>query len=298
MGRTKGITVINAAKKTVQGFEQMYAQLQQKVELGGLSASTLNNYGRCIAKIALHFKSLPTELEEIQINGYLQNLSHGPAPSISYFKHTVYGLRFLFRVFNMDDKAIRLPSLKRSDKLPTVLSKQECKTLFKAGRILKHRILLCLVYSAGLRSHEVRNLKLADVDFQRMTIHVRMAKNNKDRYLPLSPTLVKGLKKYLEAYQPKTWLFNGKDIGSKLSAKGVQWTMKETLKRSGIIKPATIHSLRHSYATHLLEMGVDIDTVSKLLGHAHLTTTIIYLHVARLGGSNRFSPFDSLYTTS
>jgi len=271
MGRTKGVTVIHTAKKTVEGFEQMYAQLQQKVELGELSASTLNNYGRCIAKIALHFKTLPTKLEEIQINGYLQNLSHGPAPSISYFKHTVYGLRFLFRVFDMDDKAIRLPSLKRSDKLPTVLSQQECKTLFKSGRILKHRILLCLVYSAGLRSHEVRNLKLADVDFQRMTIHVRMAKNIKDQYLPLSSTLVNGLKKYLE---------------------------KETLKRSGIIKPATIHTLRHSYATHLLEMGVDIDTVSKLLGHAHLTTTIIYLHVARLGGSNRFSPFDRLYVTS
>ena len=138
MGRTKGVTVINTAKRTVPGFEQMYAQLEQKVQLGGLSDSTLNNYGRCIAKIALHFKALPTELEEVQINGYLQNLSHGPAPSISYFKHTVYGLRFLFRVFDMDDKAIRLPSLKKSDKLPTVLSKLECKALFKA----------CLLYTS------------------------------------------------------------------------------------------------------------------------------------------------------
>ena len=125
MGRTKGITVITTAKRTVPGFEQMYRQLQQKVELGGLSASTLENYGRCIAKIALHFKALPTELEEIQINGYLQNLSHGPAPSISYFKHTVYGLRFLFRVFDLNDKAIRLPSLKRSDRMSLTYARQE-----------------------------------------------------------------------------------------------------------------------------------------------------------------------------
>ncbi len=295
MRKSKSRTVIDRAKMEVNGFMTMYARLEQKVQLGGMSESTLNNYGRCIAKISLHFKRLPTELEEEQINGYLQSLTHGSAPSRSYFKHTVYGLRFLFRIFDLEDRAIRLPNLKRSNKLPVVLSTAECRVLFKSGRLLKHRILLCLVYSAGLRSQEVRNLKLNDIDFDRLTIHIRQTKYNKDRYVPLSPLLIAGLRKYITACCPKVYLFNGSQMASKLSPNGVQWAMKETLKRSGIAKQATAHTLRHSYATHLLEYGMDIDTVSKLLGHAHLTTTLIYLHVARLGGSNRFSPFDKLY---
>jgi len=295
MERRKKWTIIDRAKDEVNGFTEMYSRLEQKVVLGGLSSSTLSNYGRCIAKISLHFYCTPIELEEEQINGYLQGLVQGEGPSKSYFKHTVYGLRFLFRIYGKEDRAIRLPNLKRQNNLPVVLSKLECKRLFKSGRILKHRVMLSLIYSAGLRSKEVRNLKLPDIDYDRMMIHIRKTKYNKDRYVPLSKLMKKGLKRYVEAYCPKGYLFNGKAIGSKLSARGVQWAMKETVKRAGIKKDATSHSLRHSYATHLLEYGVDIDTVSKLLGHAHLTTTLIYLHVARLGGSDRFSPFDRLY---
>ena len=295
METIKSSRIIDTAKREVTDFRSMFKRLEQKVMLGGLSNSTLLNYGRCIAKISLHFKCIPTQLDEEQVNGYLQHLLIGQKPSRSYFKHTVYGLRFLFRIYDLEDRIIKLPSLKRENKLPVVLSPKECKQLFAAGRILKHRILLCLVYSAGLRSKEVRNLKLADIDFDRLMIHIRQTKYNKDRYVPLSPLIVGGLRKYMAAYHPKEYLFNGKVIGSPLSARGVQWTMKETLKRTQINKQATIHSLRHSYATHLLEFGMDVDTLSKLLGHAHLTTTLIYLHVARLKGSDRFSPFDRIY---
>ena len=107
--------------------------------------------------------------------------------------------------------------------------------------------------------------------------------------------MARGLVKYKAAYHPHKYVFNGKTPGEPLSARGVQWAMRETLKLSGIQKEATIHSLRHSYATHALEMGMNIDTLSKLLGHAHLTTTMIYLHVARLGGGQVFSPFDRIY---
>lgn len=295
MEKIKSSRIIDEAKREVREFATMYQRLEQKVLLGGLSNSTLLNYGRCIAKISLYFKCIPTQLDEAQINGYLQYLLTGLKPSRSYFKHTVYGLRFLFRMHDMEDRIIKLPSLKRDNKLPVVLSIQECKRLFAAGRILKHRVLLSLVYSAGLRSKEVRNLRISDIDFDRQMIHIRQTKYNKDRYVPLSPLMAKGLRKYLSAYHPKDYLFNGKRIGSSLSAKGVQWAMRETVKRAKITKQVTIHSLRHSYATHLLEFGMDIDTLSKLLGHAHLTTTLIYLHVARLKGSHRFSPFDRLY---
>ncbi|MDB4539482.1 tyrosine-type recombinase/integrase, partial [Saprospiraceae bacterium] len=162
-------------------------------------------------------------------------------------------------------------------------------------KILKHRILLCMVYSSGLRSKEVRELQISDVDMDRKMVHIRETKYNKDRYVPLSDKMIVGLKKYLKAYTPKKYLFNGKSRGSKYSAHGVQWAMRETVKRAGIKKNVTIHSLRHSYATHLLEYGMDVDTLRKLLGHKHLNTTLVYLHVARLGGSNLFSPFDKLY---
>lgn len=297
MENIKSSRIIDQAKNEVNGFVSMFERLEQKVMLGGLSNSTLLNYGRCIAKISLHFKSIPIHLDEEQINGYLQHLLLGHKPSRSYFKHTVYGLRFLFRMHDLEDRIIKLPTIKRDNKLPVVLSTQECKTLFAAGRILKHRILLCLIYSAGLRSKEVRNLRLTDVDFDRLTIHIRQTKYNKDRYLPLSPLLAIGLRKYIDAYNPKCFLFNGKDIASRLSAKGLQWIMRETLKLAGINKEATLHTLRHSYATHLLEYGMDIDTLRQLLGHEHLSTTLIYLHVARLQGSHRYSPFDKLYPT-
>lgn len=293
----KSQTIIDRAKDEVKGFSPMYAKLEQKVKLGGLSDSTLTNYGRCIAKISVHFKCPAHELEEEQINGYLQHLLTTDKPSRSYFKHTIYGLRFLFRVFGREDKALRLPSLKRSSPLPVVLSQKECKCLFRSGRILKHRVMLSLIYSAGLRSQEVRNLKWSDIDFDRKVIHIRKTKYNKDRYVPLSELMVRGLHRYREACSPKNYVFNGKSIGSKLSPRGVQWAMKEAVKNAGITKEVTVHSLRHSYATHLLEYGLDIDTVRKLLGHAHLTTTMVYLHVARLQSVDAFSPFDRLYSS-
>jgi len=295
MEKIRSSRTIDLAKKEVKGFSSMFAQLEQKVLLGGLSTSTLFNYGRCIAKISLHFKRIAIDLEEEQINGYLQHLLTGNRPSKSYFKHTVYGLRYLFRIFDREDKVVKLPSLKHKNKLPVVLNHSECKLLFRSGKILKHRVMLSLIYSAGLRSQEVRNLKLFDIDYGRMMIHIRQTKYNKDRYVPLSSYMVRGLRKYINAYHPKEYLFNGKSIGSKLSPRGVQWAMKQAVKVAGISKAATVHTLRHSFATHLLEYGMDIDTLRKLLGHAHLTTTMVYLHVARLGSSQVFSPFDRLY---
>ena len=295
METLKSSKIIDRAKDEVTGFNSMFEKLEQKVILGGLSNSTLLNYGRCIAKISLHFKCVATQLEEEQINGYLQQLLMGDKPSKSYFKHTVYGLRFLFRMHDLEDRIIKLPSMKNEAKLPVVLSPNECILLFNAGKILKHRVLLAFIYSAGLRLMEVRNLKIRDVDFDRMMIHIQQTKYNKDRYVPLSPLMARGLKKYLTAYNPKEYFFNGKAVGKQLSAKGVQWPMREAVKAAGISKKASVHTLRHSYATHLLEQGMDVDTLRKLLGHSHLATTLIYLHVARLNNSTQFSPFDKLY---
>jgi len=154
----------------------MFEKLEQKVILGGMSKATLLNYGRCIANISLHFQIRAIELDEMQINGYLQHLLMGDRPSKSYFKHTVYGLRILFRIHDLQDKIIKLPSIKNDTKLPFVLSISECKLLFKSARMLKHRVLLALFYSARLRLLDVCNLKISDVDFDRLMIHIRETK--------------------------------------------------------------------------------------------------------------------------
>lgn len=273
----------------------MYQDLLRKIRLNGQSESTLRNYGRCIAKLALYFGCSPLEIPDEQINDYLLLLRDRQNPSLSYFKHTVYGLRYAFRLVGREDRAIRLPSIKRIKDLPSVLSRQECRRLFCAPKLLKHRILLCLSYSGGLRISELVKLKLSDIDFDRMQIHIRQSKYNKDRYVPLSTYIAQGLQKYLEAYQPKTWVFNAKKPGFPLTLKAVQWVVRTYTKEAGIAKKVSLHTLRHSYATHLLEDGLDLYSIQKLLGHAHISTTMVYLHVAKTLPQRAHSPFDTLY---
>jgi site-specific recombinase XerD len=270
--------------------------LEQQVVLRGQSTSTLNNYIRRIALISLHFEKLPHTIDEDELNEYLVALARDPkSPSRSSFKHMVYGLRYYYRLLGMNDKAIALPSLKRDTKLPVILNRSELKELFSAPTLLKHRVLLSLIYSAGLRGREVINLRFSDIDFERKTIHIRQSKYKKDRIVPLSPTIAKGLKKYLQAEHPFNWFFNGKQPGSQYSVKGLSWVMREALKKTSITKDVSLHSLRHTYATHLLEEGVNIVTLKELLGHSDITTTMIYLHVAQCELIRPHSPFDTLY---
>jgi len=207
----------------------------------------------------------------------------------------VYGLRFYFRHIGDNKRAIRLPSLKKDTRFPIILNRGELIELFSAPTLLKHRIVLTLIYSAGLRGQEVINLKISDIDFERKTIHIRQSKYKKDRIVPLSDYMAQGLKKYIEAEHPHIYLFNGKGPDSQYSTRGLSWVMRQALKRTGIQKEVNLHSLRHSYATHLLEEGVNIVTVKELLGHAHITTTMIYLHVAQLPIVPAHSPLDTLY---
>ena len=294
--KKKSFTIVERAELSVKGFDQVKKKLEQQVELRGQSQSTLNNYIRRIALISLHFKRLPHQISEDEINEYLVGLARDPkSPSRSSFKHMVYGLRYYYRLLGMNKKAIALPALKGDTKLPIILNRAELKELFNTPKTLKHRVVLALIYSAGLRGQEVINLKLGDIDFERMTIHIRQSKYKKDRIVPLSIYIAKGLKKYLQAYQPKEWLFNGKQIGSQYSVKGLSWVMREALKHTSIKKKVNLHTLRHTYATHLLEEGVNIVSLKELLGHATITTTMIYLHVAQCELIKPHSPLDRLY---
>lgn len=289
-------TILERAKIAVPEFEKVMDKLSSQVTLRGQSESTLKNYTRRLALLVIHFNRLPEKVSEDEINEYLVALARNPkSPSRSSFKHMVYGLRYYYRLLGMNKKAIALPSLKQDTKLPVILNRSELKELFKAPKLLKQRVVLSLIYSAGLRGQEVINLKISDIDFERMTIHIRQSKYKKDRIVPLSFAMVKGLKKYLKAENPHIWLFNGKDASGKYSTRGLSWVMRENLKKTSITKEVNLHSLRHSYATHLLEEGVDIVSVKNLLGHADVTTTMIYLHVAQCQHIKPHSPFDTLY---
>lgn len=289
-------TIVERAIAVVPDFKRVIAKLDQQVTLRGQSQSTLNNYIRRIALFVIHFEKLPEQVDEEEINEYLVAQARDPkSPSRSTFKHTVYGLRYYYRLLGMNKQAIALPSLKQDTKLPVILNRAELKELFAAPTLLKQRIVLTLIYSAGLRGQEVINLKIGDVDFERMTIHIRQSKYKKDRIVPLSSNMAIGLKKYLKAENPHIWLFNGKEPASKYSMRGLSWVMRENLKKTSITKRVNLHSLRHTYATHLLEEGINIVTLKELLGHAEITTTMIYLHTAQCEHIKPHSPFDTLY---
>lgn len=288
----------------VTGFREQLQKFEKNLSVLGRSRSTYLNYSRHLAAMALHFECLPNELDEDQINDYLFLLQRQHnTPSASYFKHTVYGLRALFKVEGKSCDHIHLPSIKAPKKLPIVLSKQEVWRLLKAPELLKHKILIGLLYGCGLRCFESRNIKLSDLDFDRKMLHVREGKGKKDRYVPLSEHLIRGLRLYIENERPNEWLFNGQpnydrsggDFDSRYSQKGVQFAVRQAAKKAGIIKHVNVHTLRHTYATHLLEDGMDIMSLKDLLGHECIDTTLVYLHIAQSGRRKPFSPLDTLF---
>jgi len=296
MRKKSGFTIVEQASVLVPEFENVVRKLELQVVLRGQSKSTLKNYSQRIAQFVVYFGKLPEQIEPDEINEYLVALARDPrSPSRSSFKHMVYGLRYYYRLLGMNKNSIALPSIKQDTKLPVILNRQELKELFAAPTLLKQRVVLTLIYSAGLRGQEVINLKISDIDLERKTIHIRQSKYKKDRIVPLAESMAVGLKKYLKAENPHIWLFNGKEPDGRYSVKGLSWVMRDNLKKTSITKDVNLHSLRHAYATHLLEQGVNIVTLKELLGHADITTTMIYLHIAQCDLVKAHSPLDRLY---
>lgn len=274
----------------------MYQKLEQKVLLSGLSKATLKSYGRSIAHVSLFFHKIPLELTDEVINEYLLEIKSSKSPSETYFKHTVYGLRYLFRLFGREDRAISLPPIARSKKLPVILNRKEVVHLLKTPKLLKHRVLLGLTYAAGLRLFEVAAVRLADIDRVRKTVFVEEGKNGKSRYVPIEDNIIRGLDTYITACQPKHYLFNGQKKGEPMSKRGIQYIMRQTVKNSDIQKEVSLHTLRHSYATHFLEDTGDVFSLKENLGHAMIDTTLLYVHiVGALPRSGAYSPMSRLF---
>ena len=288
-------TTLMKAKTLVPGFKEAFSRFEERLVLDQCSKSMFSNYGRNLAHLALHFGRVPHAVSVDEINTYLYRLTVHENYSVSFFKQSVFGLRFWFRLFDMESSALQMPVIKKEKTLPTVLSKEECKLLFAVSRSLKHRFLLAFAYAGGLRMNELRMLKIVDVDLQRKQIHIRQGKGKKDRYVILSEFIALRFQKYLDAVKPQVYLFEGLTPGDVMGERSIQYVINEALKKSGIQKAVSMHTLRHSFATHLLEDGVDIYSIQRLLGHSDIRTTIVYLHVAQVIPKVAHSPLDTLY---
>ncbi|MDL2222434.1 site-specific integrase [Parabacteroides sp. OttesenSCG-928-N08] len=289
-------SLVQQAVEEIPGFLQSYTNFSKKLYLKQKSSSTIDHYTRCVAHLCLYCKKLPEMMTAEEVDDYLVYMLKQGA-SRSQFKHILCGLRWYFKINALAWLAVSLPSIPRSQPLPVVLSYQECKRLFHSPDDLKHKVFLSLVYSAGLRAQEVRNLRLEDIDFDRKMIHIRNSKYRKDRYVPLSDHIIRGLKKYYAQCNPKVYCFNSKEIGKPLTRNTAQWIMRDAVKKAGITKHATLHTLRHSYATHLLEMGMNIRQLMSLMGHSNIESTMVYLHLINSETAQTFSPFDRIWNT-
>ena len=269
--------------------EQLLADLQLK----GIKPRTQHNYLREADNLAQYFGKSPEELQESEIKDYLLHLLHDKKVSEGTFRFYVAALKALYRTLNREWLVEKICYPKRKKTLPVVLDLSEVEALFAVTENIKHKAILMIIYSSGLRISEAANLKITDIDSKRMMVRVQQGKGSKDRYTILSKTALEQLRQYWRQYRPKEWLFEGSN-DTHLSLTSIWQIFHDAKKRAGITKPVSPHSLRHSFATHLVEAGTSLHHVQLLLGHRSPTTTTVYLHVSRLNLAQVTSPLDKV----
>jgi site-specific recombinase XerD len=263
------------------------------LQLSGAKPSTQRAYLREAENLAKYFNKSPEQLGEDELKEYLLHMMKERHLSEGTFRFYVAGLKFLYRTTLKREWAvekIRYPRAKR--RLPVVLDLSEVQSLFSVTKNLKHKAILMMTYASGLRVSETARLKLTDIDSKRMTVRVTQGKGGKDRYSILSQTTLEHLRQYWRKYHPQEWLFPGAKEKDHLSTNSIQQLFYKAKKQAGITKPASVHTLRHSFATHLIEAGTSLHHVQMLLGHRSPTTTTVYLHVSRLNLAQVISPLD------
>ncbi len=230
-------------------------------------------------------------IDELMILKYIQSLIQ-KGVSDSYVNQSVNAIKFYYEVVKeMPNRFYTINAPKRPETLPKVLAKEDVMRMIKRVRNIKHRCMVALLYSAGLRRQELLDLKICDIDSKRVTITIRQGKGKKDRISLLSKNLLKDLREYYQEHRPKIYLFEGPH-GGKYTASSVREVVKSAAKKAGIKKPVSPHILRHSFATHLLEAGTDLRYVQILMGHNSTKTTEIYTHVAIKGFDQIKNPLD------
>lgn len=272
--------------------------MREELRLRGYRAKTRKSYlghvRRFLAWAAGEGRD-PREVGEPEFRSYTVRLLDLTGVSHSYANQCISALKFLYaHVLERPQEPLRLPRPKPERKLPVVLGGEEVRAILNAVRHPKHRAILMLVYAAGLRVGEVVRLRLEDLDEERGLLHIRQAKGRKDRYVMLSQVALDAVQTYARAFRPEGWLFPGAGAGRHLHERSVQHVFQQACRRAGIRKPASVHTFRHSFATHLLERGVDLRYIQEMLGHMSPKTTQIYTRVTERDIGRIRSPLDEL----
>jgi integrase/recombinase XerD len=277
-------------------MDNIFKRLSEDIRLRGLSKSTEKEYLK-YAQIFLRWAQKPAEeMDEEHIRQFLNYLINERQLSASAINAHNSALRFLYAVtLNRNLNYRQIPRLKQIRRLPGILTKEEVGRIFEVCSNLKHRAILMTIYGSGLRLSEISKLKISDIDSKAMRIFINQGKGGKDRYSILSQTNLSVLRDYWKQYKPKEWLFEGRTSSEHISKRGVQDAFQKWKKKAGIMKPATVHTLRHCFATHLLEADTNIFHIKQLLGHTHIQSTTFYLHLAALDSKLK-SPLDMLTT--
>lgn len=260
------------------------------------SESTIKTYRESVGIFFRHLNNkAPEDINNDDFENFNKDYIIERRYSASFQNQVVNAVKLFFQNRQhrkLDIELIYRP--KRAAVLPNVLSKEEVKAILEAHGNIKHRTMLILIYACGLRRSELLSLKVTDVDSKRGILLIKQAKGKKDRITPLSTKLVELLRQYYTAYKPRVWLFEGQSKGQPYSAGSLQSVLKQALRKTRIQKPASLHWLRHSYATHLLESGTDLRYIQELLGHNSSRTTEIYTHVSTKSLQKIKSPFDDM----
>jgi site-specific recombinase XerD len=267
----------------------------EDMKLRNYAPRTIQVYVERVATFAKHFGKSPRRLGAAEVRAYLLFLIQEKHASWSYYGQALCALRFVYRTTLAKKWVLDgVVSPKKQKKLPVVLSPAEVTQFFAAITGLKHRALLMTAYAAGLRVSEVVALRVDDIDSRRMVIRIRQAKGQKDRYVMLSPRLLTILREYWKADRPTPFLFPGNVPDRPITARTVEKACRDAREAAGLGKHVTVHTLRHSFATHLLEAGTDLRTIQVLLGHRSLRTTAVYTHVSAATLETTQSPLDRL----
>lgn len=260
------------------------------------SESTITTYSEALKSFLVFYREKPiSDITNEDVIVYNNEYIIKNNLSASYQNQTVNAIKLFFQTIR-DTKMLvdKIHRPKRAKVLPNVLSKEEIKLILNAHSNIKHKMMLSLIYSCGLRCGELLALQPVHIDSKRNIVMLKNAKGKKDRIVPLSPLILEMLREYFKLYKPKTYLFEGQNIGMQYDSRSLQLILKQALQKAGIKKPVTLHWLRHSYATHLLESGTDLRYIQELLGHNSSKTTEIYTHVSTKSIQQIKSPFDDL----
>lgn len=269
------------------------AKMTREMQLHRLSDNTVKSYLGAVGQLAKFYQRSPAVLSVEEVRDYLHHLITVDKRSTSTVNVRVAAFRFLYRhVLGQSDFQLNVRT-KRTGRLPQPISRDEIARLFGVVSNFKHRMMLMTSYASGVRVAELAALQIPDIHSQRMLIHVRSGKGDKDRFTILSPRLLDELRRYWSLYRPETWLFPNSD-GQQIHPDSIGRVFYNAKRKANITSGNGIHCLRHSFATHLLESGVDLVTISRLLGHRHLSTTAKYLHVTSRHMQGINSPLDLL----